>query len=477
MVAHDNFWACLPSLLPLCVWCFLDAADGNFFSGIFRALEVDLGITIHDFAQIQRAQILAVVVFVPVWGSVVDQKILSEKTLLVLTAMGWGVCSIITGTLVHTYEELLFFKFLTTAFLCGSLPIGQFVITSVATQDIRGQCYGLVAVCGTLGNLVSSSVSVSISEMDLFGVMGWRVGLDALGGISIMFALMAMAVMQRQPADADEKSVEDEPSAVEAACLSLKYCWSRRSFWAVVILSAEFVTCALCWPYARMWLQYSGYTDVDVGRIMIYWTSGGILGNIAGGRGGDAFYSWSRWRGRPTFAQIMCVCMLLIAFILFGSLQGLPLHMLIFIFGIFEQPWSPGCIRPVLGEIANKGQVASMMAWKMTHVNLLALFLGPTFIEHLASYYGFVSSTSKVSQMSDDFRKSNADALRHVLLTVVSTGYLCMFFTFGILSYAFWRDLQASDKELDLPLASGDKEGDKNEHTHLTNGKAALKYS
>lgn len=224
-----------------------------------------------------------------------------------------------------------------------------------------------------------------------------------------------------------------------------------------------------------MWLQYRGYSDAQVGKVVLFWTSGGIVGSIIGGYGSDSFYMYSRWYGRQSFAQLTCASMVITAIALFGTFHVLPLNQLVFLFGIFEQPWTVGCIRPLLCEVAKKGQVASMIAWKMTHVNVLGLLIGPALIERFASRYGFVSSGLKMSEMPDELRQNNAAALQSMLLSFVGIGYAAIIVLFGLLNATYPLDLQDEEKEHPQCLDVMAKVNEKGEHMQLINGKTDVK--
>merc|ERR1740117_1269955 len=143
-----------------------------------------------DFADLQRLQLLAAVICVPIWGALIDQRILSERALLAWSSVGWGISSILLATTVDSVSQFLLLKTINMGFLCGKLPIGQAIVVKVAPPRIHGVCFCFIAVVGAVGALIGTTVGTDISEREIHGMMGWRFGLLQLGMSSILFAII-----------------------------------------------------------------------------------------------------------------------------------------------------------------------------------------------------------------------------------------------------------------------------------------------
>merc|ERR1719271_1229844 len=114
--------AVLLSLFPLFFALFLDAADATYFQGVFRALEVDLGLSLINLSYMQGVGAVAVMIFGPIWALVADQKLLNRKMLLVVSCTGWGFVSISIGRFVTDFWQLLALRFVNAAFLSSGIP-------------------------------------------------------------------------------------------------------------------------------------------------------------------------------------------------------------------------------------------------------------------------------------------------------------------------------------------------------------------
>eukprot|EP00427_Karlodinium_veneficum_P010198 CAMPEP_0169084078 /NCGR_PEP_ID=MMETSP1015-20121227/12426_1 /TAXON_ID=342587 /ORGANISM="Karlodinium micrum, Strain CCMP2283" /LENGTH=228 /DNA_ID=CAMNT_0009144057 /DNA_START=94 /DNA_END=777 /DNA_ORIENTATION=- len=194
----------LLSLLPLLAALFLDAADATYFQGIFRALEVDLGLTLVNLSYLQGAGAMAVMLFGPLWAFAADQRILSRKMLLVISCLGWGFVSISIGRFVTSFSQLLVLRFVNAAFLSCGIPMTQYIICSLVGPELRGKCFGFASIAGSLGVIVCSALSTAFSEEIVFGVDGWRVGLFCLGSLSLVFAT-AIYIFMEDSCDECEK--------------------------------------------------------------------------------------------------------------------------------------------------------------------------------------------------------------------------------------------------------------------------------
>lgn len=451
MVSLDRFpHKVRKALLPLCLWAFLDAADGSYFAGVFRALEVDLGLTMENLSKMQGSVCLAVMIWVPFWGAVIDHKVFSRKALLVLSAFGWGITSIGMGA-SQTFNVMLFLRFMNTGFLCSGLPIGQSIVTSIAAPSLRGACFSICAMFAGIGAVVSTKISTNISEEVIYGYAGWRVGLFTIGGISVAFSALLALVMQEPSADPAVKQEEWSKSSIRDVMVFLSSSVTQScgsySFWLIVLQCGLWQIVLQVQPYMAMWLQYSGYSDSVVGTLTSCWRIGDMVGGAMGGFFGDAFCEWNSLHGRQRYGQMVCFAALPLLTFVFGPthvgrLAFLHIAVLLFGLGVFNSSWGTGVNRPVLTQVVAKSHVASTMAWKLSFESVFGFLFGPSIVVGLTTHFGFRHSDQKVSEMSESFKAQNAAALGNLILVVSLSAFFAMVLIYKAMEFTFNWDLQ-----------------------------------
>eukprot|EP00927_Polykrikos_kofoidii_P009943 TRINITY_DN14188_c0_g1_i1.p1 TRINITY_DN14188_c0_g1~~TRINITY_DN14188_c0_g1_i1.p1 ORF type:complete len:493 (-),score=62.85 TRINITY_DN14188_c0_g1_i1:92-1570(-) len=445
------------ALIPICFWAFLHAIDASYFGGILRALEVDLHLNMSDFTRMQGTNCLAVVCCIPFWGFVIDRSVLTPRKLLTLSCLGWGTALVGIGFLADSFASLLFWRFVNTAFLCGCLPITQSIITCVAAPRIRGACFSCCALFGGLGTVVSARFSADISEQEIRGYSGWRVGFIAIGLTSIVFAVLLFMLMpdiaQERDSNRQEGPAWSFSDAMSFLSSGMQRSWSSYSWRALVAQCCAWQCVMQALPYATMWLQYVGYSDSVTGSLSGVWRLGIMVGQFAGGFIGDLLSEANKLHGRQLFGQLVCLGSIPPLSVIFGGsvtdgdFTVEQLGLLFLCLGLLQEAWASGVNKPIMTQIAPREHVASLMAWKMTLDSFLGFALWPNVVARLASYFGYSSSHLRVSEMPEELRAQNADALGNLIFTVSVSGFVAMAVMYTLMQWTFVWDLQVIDKE------------------------------
>lgn len=438
------------SLAPLFAALFLDAADATYFQGVFRALEVDLGLSLIHLSYMQGAGSLAVMLFGPMWALIADQKLLNRKMLLVVSCVGWGIVSISMGRFVKTFSQLLALRFLNAAFLSSGIPITQYFICSLAAPEQRGRCFGFASIAGALGVIVCSQLSTTFSEEVVLGVAGWRCGLFCLGSLSLLFSFLIYLFMEEPAEDINMKSEEEFHPMT--AFSNLKDHWKSLTFRALCFQGAFGLFTYQVLSFSTMWFQYCGMQDRQAGFITACWHSGCLFGALFGGLLSDFLYKSSPLHGRQYMAQVGIACALPVVVVVFYVLPRGPGSMMYLcpfmsLFGLSTGTIVPGVIRPIISQIAPKSQVASMVAWEFSLEQLFGSLWGPLFVTWLSSISGYQPMDMPVAEMPTELRLHNMEALAFVIRTCAVLGYVFVFLGFTSMHWTFKRDMKVIENE------------------------------
>jgi len=442
----------LLSLTPLFFAVFLDAADASYFQGVFRALEVDLGLTLINLSYLQGVAAVAVTIFGPFWAMVADQRVLSRKMLLVVSCTGWGVVSISMGRFVQTFWHLMVLRFINAAFLSSGIPLCQYFICSLVVPEQRGKCFGFASISAALGVIVCSQLSTTFSEEVVFGMAGWRSGLFCLGCLSLLFALLINTFMEEPSESELSHSVKnDDAFTPTTAFRNLRQHWEVSSFRVLCIQGCFGLFAYQVMTFSTMWFQYCGLRDDQAGFITACWHSGSLVGALVGGHPSDFLYRHSPFHGRQYMAQAGTSCALPIIVIVFYVLPrgpGAMMYLCIFmsLFGLSTGMIVPGVIRPLMSQIAPKTQVASIIAWEFSLEQFFGSLWGPLLVTWLSSVSGYVPTDMPINKMPDAMRLHNMDALAFVIRTCAIFGYLVAMLGFTALHWTFQRDMEVIEE-------------------------------
>jgi MFS family permease len=381
-----------------------------------------------------------------------DQRILNRKKLLFFSCLGWGFVSISIGRFVTSFSQLILLRFVNAAFLSSGIPMTQHIICSLVPPELRGKCFGLASIAGSLGVIVCSQLSTAFSEQVVFGFAGWRVGLFCLGSFSLIFAASIYLFME-EPVDEDAPEITDGGKSFNmfSSFQNLKEHWNVLTFRVMCVQGCFGLFAYQVMTFSTMWFQYCGIQDEQAGSITACWHIGCLLGSLIGGYLSDVLYRTNPMHGRQYMAQCGVSMAVPIVAIIFGVLPRGPSAMrdiapFMCLFGMSTGVIVPGVIRPMMSQVAPKSQVASMIAWEFSLEQFFGTLWGPILVAWLSSISGYQPSDLPVNRMPQDMRENNMEALAFVIRVCACMGYSCVFVGFSILHWAFPRDMKAIEE-------------------------------
>jgi len=456
-------------LLPLLAAYFLDYMDGSYFNGVFRALEVDMRLNIYHLTIMQGSTGLAAMIFGPMWALLVDRRILSRKTLLVLGSAGWGFTSLLMSNFARDFSMLLSLRFVCTAFLCSGAPIAQSIIGGSVAPEMRGRCFSYLAISGSVAMILTSHFSTALSEQEVFWtpsgpVAGWRFGLALVGVLSLLFAAVTSVTMKETSLrGADDDHLGSVNMLI--AFRNLRDHWKLRSFRLLCILGS-------CWSFSwqvmifsTLYFQYLGLSNWHAGMATACWHLGDLVANLGGGPISDALHRRYSLRGRLYLAQGSLTCTLPVLFGIFvvlpryGVVSGTPYAALMFLFGLSTGSCVAAVNKPLLSQIAPAPHIASIMAWEQTLENAIGAVWAPAALLGLMKMADYLPASMHTDGMPGQLREHNANALAFIILSFTTVAYTCTIAGYTALHWTISQDLAECDDKLSI-----------NEKTSLLNG-------
>jgi len=331
----------------------------------------------------------------------------------------------------------------------GSLgPISQSLIVDFTPSGERGKHFGAVQMAANLGNIVCAVSTSTISMHMIYGtIQGWRFAFAFVANASILLAFGIFLYMPEPP----RRTNPSYPS-FSGEMRKLQRYLKIPTF---RVLVAQGMFGSIPWSAMAFMIFYFQYVGIsDLGASMLFSLSmlGGAVGGMLGGYVGDALAKWSPLHGRALCAQISVAAGIpLVAVVLCGVPHDgviLPSYCaVVFVFGVMSS-WCPaGVNRPLLAEIVDERDRASIFAWLVTIDGAFAALLGAPMVGHLAEkVFGYSPSSDLIAAMPPDQRQQNATALCHALMWCCSVPWLICLICYGFLHVTYGQDAGVKDR-------------------------------
>mmetsp|Transcript_93375 Transcript_93375/g.194823 ORF Transcript_93375/g.194823 Transcript_93375/m.194823 type:complete len:513 (-) Transcript_93375:158-1696(-) len=433
-----------PTLVVLCLLSALEGADMQILPSSFRAMEVDLELKPYYLGVLSLCQGVACAFSGPFWGNLVDCGI-SRILLITIGVSTWGICTLSLGMVTH-FGGMAFLRAMNGAAVACLLPISQSIVSEITHGDSRGRVFGWLYLCSKIGEVCVCLFVTPLSNMQIFGMGGWRVALLFVGLASLLIAPLV-------PVIATEAPREWRPERCGPS-VEIKKLWKfvQIKTFLVVLLQGVFGTIpGAALAFVTMYLQYTGVTDAVAAMINALHIIGVALGGLLGGAVGDYLHSRSPRYGRAVTAQlsvlasIPCVTGL---FLLKPTEENITaMTGMMFLHGLVGSWVTPGCLAPVMCDIIPKSHTASAYAWELAIVFASGNALGPLTVGYLSQrVYGYSITDEQVVDMSPTLRERNAEALGASLLVACIIPYFICAVIFTTMYITYPGDVIRDDR-------------------------------
>lgn len=435
--------------------CAIEGADLQLLPASFRALEVHLGLTPSSLAFLALCQALAQWTCTPIWGSLADRGF-SRKRLLGCGALAWGTVTLLSA-FATDYHLMVALRILNGMALGSLSPISQSLLVDATSSSDRGQYFGWVQFSSNVGNVLCALGTSTISQRIFLGyIEGWRVAFAAVAALSVILALAVFIFMPEPP----QRPV-DEAMPTIAGEMSRVWRYLRIPTFRVIVLQGMFG----CIPWSAMsfalfYFQYVGVSDFGASALFSTSMIGSAIGGVLGGIVGDRMAVWSRRHGRPLTAQISVASGIPLIAMILARVPRDPSYfntyaVLVFIFGLVSSWCAPGVNRPILSEIVDEPDRASVFAWLVTIDGSFAALFGAPMVGLLAEHaFGYQPSQLLISHMPYAQRQSNAAALAAAILWCTIGPWILCLLCFSFLHITYGQDV-AEKTHCREPSATG----------------------
>ena len=411
----------------------IDCADAALLPAVFRALEVEMGLSPSTLALLVLAQSVAGALACPIWGYVVDSGQIERRDLLVLGALWWGLASLLSAAATG-FTSLLLARTLLGVALPLLSPLSQSIIADLFEENQRGQAFGAAAMWCTVGTGIGGIGGTSISNtrpsLLSFSMPGWRaVFLAGAAACAVVAAIVACCCPPIPRADGAPPPALGPPRGgfLKSWLVVGRAVW-RNKVWQLLTVQSLFGGLPFAgFHFLTLLMQYVGYSDVVSAVLLGAHRAGSALGALLGGWLGDTVAAAGQNRVRV--AQFSVAWLLVGLLALLNALEGpagpaapTALGAGLFLWGLGGSFCEVGCDLPILAEVASQGESgttrASMIAYKRAVQGVINPVGAPVVGGLAEGVFGYVPTSQAVGALSVSHRAGNALALGNALRTV-----------------------------------------------------------
>ena len=467
----------------------IDAADAALLPGIFRALEMDFGLSPKLMSVIGFSTFFFQSLFMPVWGILADRAH-SRKSMLMYGCIAWGLLTLMVAS-SKSFGVLVALRTLNALALAMMSPLSQSVLADVVPTAERGRAFGALGFAGSMGGMVGGVLSTGLATATIWGVRGWRVAFVVVAVACLVTAVPVNKFMSEPPRGQMEQREREaaaaaargggggggsaggggsllgraaaglrhvvatidapsppkpKPAKKYTAWEATRVIFSTRTFLLLILQGTwgNMPWVALT-NFSPLFFSYCGFSDAAVASLWVSKKAGGALGTLFSGWFGDRMHAWSPDHGRVMVAQATVALGLPAIWVV---LQELPrkaesywlFFAALFVFN-FVSCWTPAATnRPVQTEIVDPAIRATIMSWQMCVEGMFSALGAPAVAYLSQDVFGYVPTNKPIAEMSTVEREVNADALAKAMLYTMGVPWALCFVFYSLMHFTYARD-------------------------------------
>lgn len=356
-------------LTALAFASIVDGFEGGLVNTLFPVIRDALGLQTSALGILAAISRFARMLFGPIWASLADR--FGRKKILFIATGLWGLWTIAAG-FAQDPTQLFILYTIGVIGTVASEPIVNGLIVDMYASTERGRAFGTLRMIATLGSVVATPLIGQFANI----TDGWRYGMFAMGGISVLSGLLILLFVhepeRRTPIGAIDPDARKLNFRAVAELLKTK----TILFMSVqVILTTSLVLFAFFITY---FVDERGWTTADAALLMATYTLGMVISGLAGGLLGDWFERRFGSRGRVMMMQVYLVLYAVSTAVLFQFDwgHGVAIYVVVFLTGLVSSLGHPGAVLPIVGSVVSKKVVATAYAFIFSFVQGLfaALF-------------------------------------------------------------------------------------------------------
>ncbi|MFD4421816.1 MFS transporter [Agromyces sp. NPDC058484] len=366
-------------LVALAFASIVDGFEGGLVNTLFPVIRDSLGLQTSALGILTAMSRFARMLFGPIWAGLADR--FGRKKILFIATGLWGLWTIAAGFAQDSIQLFILYG-IGVIGTVASEPIANGLIVDMYGRKERGKAFGILRTIATLASVVATPLIGQFANVE----DGWRYGMFAMGGISVLSGILILLFVHEPRLHTPVGAID--PEAMKFNFRDAVGLLKNRTilFMAIqVMLTTSLVLFAF---FVVFWVDERGWTTADAALLLGVFTLGAVISGLIGGFLGDWFDRRFGPRGRVMMMQgylaAYAVGTLLLFQIDWG--HGIAAYVAVFVMGLISSIGHPGAVLPIVGSVVHKSVVATAYA-------LIFSFVQGLFAALLSLAFGFLADS------------------------------------------------------------------------------------
>lgn len=345
----------------------VDGFEGGLVNTLFPIIRDALGLQTSALGILTAISRFARMLFGPVWASLADRY--GRKKILFIATGLWGLWTVAAGFAQNPTQLFVLYS-IGVIGTVASEPIVNGLIVDMYASAERGKAFGLLRTIMTLASVVATPIIGQFANIE----EGWRIGMFAMGGISVLSGFLILVFVHEPTKHTPIGAIDPDAQKFNFRAATDLLRTKTILFMAIqVTLTTSLVLFAF---FITFFVDERGWTTADAAILMSVYMLGAVISGLAGGFLGDWFERRFGARGRVIMMQGYLALFAAWTFLLFQFDwgHGVAIYVVIFLTGLVSSIGHPGAVLPIVGAVVSKKVVATAYALIFSFVQ--GLFAG-----------------------------------------------------------------------------------------------------
>ncbi|QKJ18174.1 MFS transporter [Microbacterium hominis] len=366
-------------LVALAFANIVDGFEGGLVNTLFPVIRDALGLQTSALGILTAMSRFARMLFGPIWAAAAD-RFGRKKVLFIATGL-WGLWTVAAG-FAQDSTQLFILYGIGVIGTVASEPITNGLIVDMYRSKERGRAFGILRTLGMIASVVATPLIGQFANID----EGWRYGMFAMGGISVVSGVLILLFVHEPKKHTPVGAID--PDAMKFTFRDAVGLFRTRTilFMAVqVMLTTSLVLFAF---FITFWVDDRGWGVADAALLMSVYMLGAVISGFVGGFLGDWFEKRFGFKGRVMMMQGYLVGYAISTALLFQIDwgMGVAVYVAVFFTGLLSSIGHPGAVLPIVGSVVHKSVVATAYA-------LIFSFIQGLFAALLSLAFGFLADS------------------------------------------------------------------------------------